>query len=125
MEILSNKPINPSKVYELIKKDTAGSAVFHFALVRESTENKKTKLIEFHVRGDIKEELQMLSKEIRKRWEVEDVLIMRRIGRLKIGDIISLVAVSSSHREEAFNACRYGVDRLKKMSTIVKKETLV
>ena len=125
MEILSNKPINPSKVYELIKKDTAGSVVFHFAVVRENTENKTAKSIEFQASGDVEEELRMVSEEIRKRWEVEDVLIVRRLGRLNIGDIISFVAVSSAHREEAFNACHYGVDRLKKMSTIVKKETLV
>ena len=125
MEVLSNNPIDPNKVYDLIKKDTAGSVVFHFAVVRESTENKRTKSIEFHQNGNLEQELRMISEEIRKRWEIEDVLIIRRLGRLNIGDIISLVAVSSSHREEAFNACRYGVDRLKKMVTVIKKETVV
>jgi molybdopterin synthase catalytic subunit len=125
MEIISGNPIDPTRVYELIKKDAAGSVVFHFAIVRESTENKRTKSIEFHPNGDLEQELRIISEEIRKRWEVEDVLIIRRLGRLNIGDIISLVAVSSSHREEAFNACSYGVDRLKKMVTVIKKETMV
>ena len=125
MEIISSNPIDPTKVYELIRKDTSGSVVFHFAVVRESTENKRTKSIEFHPNGDLEQELRMISEEIRKRWDIEDVLIIRRLGRLNIGDIISLVAVSSSHREEAFNACRYGVDRLKKMVTVIKKETMV
>jgi molybdopterin synthase catalytic subunit len=125
MEIVSNKPIDPSKVYEHIRKDTAGSVVFHFAVVRESTENRRVKLVEYHEDGDVEEELRTISDEIRKKWEIEDVLIIRRLGRLNIGDIISLVAVSSSHREEAFNACSYGVDKLKKMATVVKKETAV
>jgi molybdopterin synthase catalytic subunit len=125
MEIISSNPIDPTKVYELIRKDTAGSVVFHFAVVRESTENKRTKSIEFHPNGNLEQELRMISQEIHKRWEIEDALIIRRLGRLNIGDIISLVAVSSSHREEAFNACSYGVDRLKKMATVIKKETMV
>jgi len=125
MEIVSSKPIDPGKVYDLIRKDTAGSVVFHFAVVRESTENRRTKLIEYHENGDIEEELRTISDEIRKKWEIEDVLMMRRLGRLNIGDVISLVAVSSPHREEAFNACSYGVDKLKKMATVIKKETAV
>jgi len=125
MEIVSNKPIDPGEVYELIKKDTAGSVVLHFAVVRRSTENKTTSSIEFHASGDVDEELRTISDEIRKKWKIEDVLIIRRLGGLNIGDIISLVAISSPHREEAFEACRYGVDRLKKMSTITKKETFV
>lgn len=125
MEIVSSKPIDPSKVYELIRKDTAGSVVFHFAVVRESAENRRTNSIEFHENGDIEEELRTISDEIRKKWEIEDVLMIRRLGRLNIGDVISLVAVSSRHREEAFNACSYGVDKLKKMATVIKKETAV
>jgi molybdopterin synthase catalytic subunit len=125
MEIVLNQPIDPGQVYEFVKKDTAGSVVFHFAVVRESTENKTAKSIEFQAGGDVEEELRTISEKIRKRWKIEDVLIMRRLGWLNIGDIISLVAVSSPHREEAFNACRYGVDSLKEMLTIIKKETLL
>jgi len=125
MEIISNDPIDPTRIYELIGKDTAGSVVFHFAAVKENTENKRTKSIEYRANGDLEQELRTISEEIRKRWEIEDVLIIRRLGLLNIGDIISLVAISSSHREEAFSACSYGVDRLKKMVTVLKKETMV
>lgn len=125
MEIVVNKTIDPSEVYELIKKDTAGSLVLHFGIVREITEDKTTSSIEFHASGDVDEELRTISDEIRRGWKIEDVLIIRRLGKLNIGDIISLVGVTSPHREEAFEACRYGVDRLKRMSTIIKKETFV
>ena len=125
MEIVSNKPIDPSKVYEPIKKQTAGSVILHFAVVRRSTENKTTNSIEYCANGDVNEELRTICQKIREKWEIEDVLIIRRLGQLNVGDIISLVAVSSPHRQEAFDSCRYGVDRLKKMSTITKKETFV
>jgi molybdopterin synthase catalytic subunit len=125
MEIVSDKPIEPTQVYDLVQKQTAGSVVFHFAVVRPTTENKTTNSIEFRAKGDVNEELRKISKEIRGKWPVEDLLIIRRLGQLNIGDIISLVAVSSSHRQEAFDACRYGVNRLKEMSTVTKKETFV
>lgn len=126
MEIVSNKPIDPAQIYDLIKKDTAGSVVLHFAIVRGSSESKITSSIEFQAAGDIKDverELRAISGEIHRKWQVEDVAIVRVLRRLNIGDIISLVGVSSPHREEAFEACRYGVDRLKGMATIMKKET--
>lgn len=124
MEIVLKQPIDPSEVYKLIKKDTAGSIVLHFAVVKRESEGKITSSIEFQASGDVNEELHTIFDEIRRRWRIEDILIMRRLGRLNIGDIIALVGVSSPHREDAFEACRYGVDRLKKMSTISKKETL-
>ncbi len=126
MEIVSTKSIDPSQIYNLIKTDTAGSIVLHFARVRGSSGNKTTISIEFHAARnieDINEELCRISDEIRRKWQIEDVLIIRRLGQLNIGDIISLVAISSPHRDEAFQACRYGIDRLKGISTIIKKET--
>ncbi len=122
MEMISTNPIDPGKVYELLKKDNAGSVVFHYAVVRETTENRTTKSIEYQENGDLEQELRTISEEIQNRWKIGEVLIIRRLGRLIIGDIISLVAVSSSHREEAFSACSYGVDRLKEMITVMKKE---
>ncbi|MFC1944856.1 molybdenum cofactor biosynthesis protein MoaE [Chloroflexota bacterium] len=125
MEIVSNQPIDPGKVYELIKKDTAGSVVLHFAVVRGSTDNRTTSSIEFHAGGDIEGELSAVGNDIRQKWDVEDLLIIRRVGRLDIGDIISLIAASSPHRDNAFEACRYGIERLKAMKTIVKNETFL
>lgn len=125
MEIVLTKPLDPSLVYKLIKKDTAGSVVLHFAIVRGSSENKMTTSIEFHAARDtedIKKELHTISDEIHKKWQIEDTTIVRVLGRLNIGDIISVVGVSSPHRAQAFEACRYGVDRLKEMATIIKKE---
>ncbi|MFH1718920.1 MAG: molybdenum cofactor biosynthesis protein MoaE [Planctomycetota bacterium] len=123
MEIVSNEPIDPSKVYELIAKECSGSIVLHFAAVRPKTQGKTTSSIEYCADGDVAGELREISRDIRDKWKVEDVLIARRIGKLNVGDIISLVAVSAAHRQDGFEGCRCGVERLKKMSTIVKKET--
>ena len=67
-------------------------------------------------------ELAEISADIKGRWNVDDILLVRRIGTLKIGEAISLVAVSSAASNDAFEACRYGLERLKKMTSIRKAE---
>jgi molybdopterin synthase catalytic subunit len=78
--------------------------------------------IEYSAIGNVEEELVLIAGEMGESWEIEDSLLIRRIGRVGIGEIISLVAVSSPASEDAFAACRFGIGRLKKMTTIGKKE---
>jgi molybdopterin synthase catalytic subunit len=66
--------------------------------------------------------LSEIAADIKQRWNIEDVLLVRRIGTLEVGDIISLIAVSSPVSTDAFDACRHGLERLKKMSTLKKTE---
>jgi len=54
---------------------------------------------------------------------VEDVLIVRRSGLLRVGDVMSLLAASAPRRGDAFGACQEGVGRLKEMKTLEKIET--
>ena len=122
MEIVTSERIDPSRIYDEIQKQTAGSVVLHFAVVRGKTGDQITTSIEFQRVGDIESELRSISERIRQQWNVEDVMIIRRIGLLQVSDVMSLVAASAPHREDAFAACRYGVDSLKKMQTIQKTE---
>jgi len=122
MEIVTTDSIKPAEVYDRIGRETIGSVVLHFAAVREKTGDKTTQSIEFQRTGDIESELKSIGDIMRDRWEVEDVLIVRRLGVLHVGDIMSAVAASAPHREGAFDACRYGVEALKKMKTIKKTE---
>ena len=126
MEIVVNSPIDPNDVYRLINSANAGSVVVHFAVVRGTTENKTMGSIEFWpAKGDddIRSELQGISDEIRNKFGVDDVLIIRALGKFNVGDVMALVAISSPHRGPAFDACRYGVERLKELKTMMKKET--
>lgn len=122
MIILTETVIKPDAIYEQIKKNTAGSVVFHFAVVRERTGDQITNSIDFQSIGDTEDELESISENLKEKWNLEDVLIIRRLGILRVGDIISLVAASSSHRHDAFEACMHGVECLKKMKTIRKTE---
>jgi len=63
-----------------------------------------------------------IEQETRARWPVGDMAIIHRLGHLEIGEISVAVAVSCPHRAEAFEACRYAIERLKEKVPIWKKE---
>jgi molybdopterin synthase catalytic subunit len=60
-----------------------------------------------------------------ERWSPRRVAILHRTGNLAVGEASVVVAVSSAHRAEAFEACRFGIERLKEDVPIWKKEGLV
>ncbi len=60
--------------------------------------------------------------EMRRQFPIDRVAMVHRLGRLEIGETSVLIAVSSAHRRAAFDACWYGIDRLKKQVPIWKKE---
>jgi len=122
MEIVTETPLDPGKLFERIKKSEAGSVLFHYAIVKGRTDERESSGIRFERGGDMEAELAGISADIKGRWNVDDVLLVRRIGTLKIGEVISLIAVSSTASNDAFEACRYGLERLKKMTTIKKTE---
>jgi len=122
MEIVTETPLDPGKMFERIRKSEAGSVLFHYAIVKGRTEDRESSGIRFERGGDIEIELSEIVVDIRSHWPVDDVLLVRRIGTLQIGEMISLVAVSSSASNDAFEACRYGLERLKKMTSLRKVE---
>jgi molybdopterin synthase catalytic subunit len=123
MVLITTDPIDTRGAYDLISKRTSGSVLLHYAVVK-AQEGKKgvTCHIEYNLAGDAEQELRMIAGEIADSWTIEDILLIRRIGILGVGEIISLVAVSSPASEDAFAACKSGIGCLKKMSSIVKNE---
>lgn len=120
---LVKNAIDPATVYNSICSAFSGSVVLHYAVVkRQAGSNKTTTAIEYRSQEDTQLELEGIAGDLERRWQLEDVLLIRRTGCLSVGDIISLVAASSPNSEDAFEACKHGISRLKKMSTITKTE---
>jgi molybdopterin synthase catalytic subunit len=121
---ISSDPIEPAKVYDLIGcTNGAGSVVLHFAVVKAMAgAGGTTSFIDYSSNDDTEVELNDIAGSLSTEFSVDDVLLIRRTGRLGLGDIISLVAASSPNSEDAFEACKRGISRLKKMKTIVKNE---
>jgi molybdopterin synthase catalytic subunit len=120
---LVESAIDPASVYNTICSAFSGSVVFHYAVVkRQAGSGKSTTSIEYKAQADTLQELETIAGELERSWKLEDVLLIRRTGCLNVGEIISLVAASSPNSEDAFDACKQGISRLKKMSTIRKVE---
>jgi molybdopterin synthase catalytic subunit len=120
---LVETPIDPASAYDSICSTISGSVVFHYAVVKKQAGSGiATTCIEYKAHGNTLQELEGIAMELENRWKLEDVLLIRRTGCLSVGEIISLVAVSSPNSDDAFEACRHGISRLKKMTTITKTE---
>ncbi|MGH9430340.1 MAG: molybdenum cofactor biosynthesis protein MoaE, partial [Terriglobia bacterium] len=63
-----------------------------------------------------------IGAEIRQRFPVDRIALVHRTGRLEIGETSVAIIVTSPHRGQAFEACRYAIDRLKQIVPIWKKE---
>lgn len=119
-------PIDPASAYQSICSANSGSVVFHYAVVKRNAEaGKLTAAIEYTIQAGAQQELEQISGELKRRWNLQDVLILRRTGCIGVGEIISLVAASSPNSEDAFEACKQGIACLKKMSTVRKRELFV
>lgn len=122
MVIVSSDPIDPSRAYGSIAKLGAGSVVFHYAVVKENAGDRPTACIDYQADDGTEGELTGIAADLREKWRLEDVFLVRRTGCLEVGEIISLVAASSPNSADAFQACQQGIERLKRMATIRKQE---
>jgi molybdopterin synthase catalytic subunit len=66
--------------------------------------------------------LEQIVAEAKGRWDIYDATVVHRVGTLAPSDQIVLVAVSSAHRGEAFQACEFLMDYLKTRAPFWKKE---
>ena len=67
-------------------------------------------------------EMRRLAREAGERWQIVRIAISHRVGLVDIGETSVAIAVSAAHRAEAFEACRFAIDRLKEVVPIWKKE---
>ena len=99
-----------------------GVAVF-VGLVRDVAGDQPVRAINLeHYPGMTEKKLAEIEAEAQKRWPLEATLIIHRIGELKPADRIVLVAAASSHRDAAFEACRFLIDWLKTKAPFWKME---
>jgi len=122
----SEEPIDPAAIYRtLTGNDTGkvGSVLLHFAVVKvQKGEDGRTVGIEYSAKGDVLANLQAIAESLQEKWQLGDVALLRRAGKVGIGEIISLIAVNSPNSKDAFDACQFGIECLKKMPTIAKSE---
>ena len=117
-------PLSPDAIAADVDEPGAGGIVIFSGVVRNQTDGRPVKFLEYEAHAPMAEsKLREIGRAIRARWGgVRRVAILHRIGRLEIGASSVLLAVSAAHRGDAFEACRYAIDTLKRTVPVWKKE---
>ena len=110
-------------LHEAVVKDSDGAIATFAGVVRDHSLGRKTQYLVYDAYREMAEKkMREIGEEVKGRWEVNRVGMLHRIGRLEIGEISVLIAVSAPHRKAALEACHYAIDRLKETVPVWKKE---
>jgi molybdopterin synthase catalytic subunit len=120
---LTTEPIDYHALTEQVRRPGCGAVVTFLGTVRDLTGGRTTIALDYEAYpGMAEKKLGEIEQETRVRWPVGDLVMVHRLGHLEIGEVSVAVAVSCPHRDQAFEACRYAIDRLKEIVPIWKKE---
>ncbi len=121
---LTGEPLSERTVGEAVADPGAGAVVVFSGVVRDQTGGRRVKFLEYEAHAPMAlAKMRDVAAGLRQRWSsVIRVAILHRTGRLEIGESSVMIAVSSPHRHDAFEACRFAIDTLKETVPIWKKE---
>lgn len=123
---LTRSPIDADKLIAEAKADEDGALVIFDGIVRNNSRGRRTLYLDYEAYEEMAtKQLDELAREARIKFSVRQVTIVHRLGRLALGETSVLIVVASAHRAQAFEACRWLIDTLKKTVPIWKKETFV
>lgn len=106
-----------------LKAGEDGAVAVFEGIVRNHSRGKSTLYLEYEAYEPMAlMKMHEIGDQMRKSFAIDRLAMVHRLGRLEIGETSVLVAVSSAHRAAAFDACRYGIDTLKRTVPIWKKE---
>jgi molybdopterin synthase catalytic subunit len=117
------EPLSVQQVNNLVKRPTDGAVVTFDGIVRNNFEGRVVRFLEYEAYAEMAEtKLAEIGAEVRRKFPVGDIAIVHRLGKLEIGDSSIVVAVAAPHRQAAFEACAYAMERVKTEVPIWKKE---
>lgn len=121
--LLTEEVIDTAGLLRRVKAPADGAVVTFEGIVRDHTGERRTRYLEYEAYQPMAlKKMRQVGAEIHERFEVGRVAIVHRLRRLEIGETSVAIVVAAGHRGPAFEACRYAIDRLKKIVPIWKKE---
>ena len=120
---ITSEPLQPGPLIEAVRRDEAGAVALFYGNVRNENMGRNVLWLEYDVYPEMAiKKMREVADEVRAKFPIAGIGILHRTGRLEIGETSLLVAVSSGHRKEAFEACHFAVDRIKQVVPVWKKE---
>lgn len=120
---LTRQPIQLQELIDFVGSPEAGAIATFIGTTRNNNEGRKVIALNYDAYDEMAEaELARLGAEAKKRWPIERIAIVHRVGPVQIGEASVAIAVSAGHRQPAFEACRFAIEEIKKTVPIWKKE---
>ena len=121
--LLVREAIDSAGFLAAMKCGDDGAAVVFEGVVRNQTRGRRTLYLDYEAYEEMAlREMESLAEQALKEFQIRDVALVHRLGRLKVGETSVLIVVVSAHRAAAFDACRWLIDTLKQKVPIWKKE---
>jgi molybdopterin synthase catalytic subunit len=120
---LSEAPLDSAPLVRLVQTASDGAVVTFAGVVRDNFAGRATASLTYEAYPDMAlRVLAQIADEARARWPIGQVAVHHRVGHLEIGETAVLVVVAAPHRQAAFDAAGYIMDRIKEIAPIWKRE---
>ena len=120
---ITRDPIDIPAVLDGVNSPRAGASVLFLGTTREFTGDRQTESLDYECYDDMAaSKMAELEADARSRWSLIGCVIVHRVGRVDIGQASVAIAVSSPHRQQAFEAGKWLIDTLKETVPVWKKE---
>jgi molybdopterin synthase catalytic subunit len=121
--LVTEKPLNIGVVYSKASNEEAGAINIFTGTIRNKTQKKEVVRLEYETYEKMAlKEMEKIADIAMKKWPLKNVIIHHRHGLLNIRDAAVIIAVSTPHRKESFEACEFIINTLKETVPIWKKE---
>jgi len=120
---IGHEAIDVEDLAREVAHPAAGAIVSFVGTTRRDNVGRRVLRLEYEAYEPMAlSEMRKLAREAGERWQIVRIAIGHRIGLVEIGETSVAIAVAAAHRAEAFEACRFAIDRLKEIVPIWKKE---
>ncbi len=120
---VTRKTIDLQELVAFVTDPAAGALVTFIGTTRDNNEGRKVIALDYEAYPEMAEkELARLGEEAKKKWNIQRMAIVHRIGPVQITEPSVIIAVSAAHRADAFEACRFAIEEIKRSVPIWKKE---
>ena len=120
---LTDAPIDPSSVIREVSDDRAGGIATFIGTARIQSRGRTVHYLDYEAYDGMAERVMAeLAEELKGKYDLCEVAITHRVGRVGIGELSVVIAVSAPHRADALAACREAIDTLKETVPLWKKE---
>ena len=120
---ITDEPLILDHLVKAVSRPSSGAIAAFLGVVRERTRGRQVLYLEYEAYREMAiPKMREIGDEIRRKWQVDEIAMVHRIGHLEIGEASVAIAISAPHRQQALEACAYAIDRLKEIVPIWKKE---